>query len=125
MALNLFVVGSTDYTNNIINESYDVQKTDVFETWTDANYKIHRETIRTRIEGSFTMRFLSLASYQAFVSHMAQQKTSGGYYSCTIWSNNTQESNTAELFIEWAPKAVQRPDLVMDYSEFTVNVTER
>lgn len=124
MALNLFLLGANDYTNNIINETYDVQKEDVYVSWTDGNFIDRREITRTRIVGKFTMRFRTLASYEAFVADLSSAKTSGGYYACTIWANNTVDSNSANLFISMSPVAHQKPNLVMDYQEFEVTVKE-
>ena len=124
MALNLFVLNGVDYTSNILNETYDVHKNDVSEEWTDADYVDHKETVRTRIEGTFTMRFRSLVQYEAFVQKIAESKASDQTFPCVIWANNTLDSNEADLFIKFAPKAVQKANLVMDYREFEVTVKE-
>lgn len=124
MALELFKVDSTDYTNNIINESYEVQDNDVYQSWTDANFITHREKVRTKVEGKFTMRFRSLSTYQNFVTYMASKKTTGSYYPCSVYCNNTRTKKTVNLFVTWAPKAIQRPDMVMDYGEFDVTISE-
>lgn len=124
MALPLFTLDGTDYTNNIINGTYDVNQNDVYEEWTDANHVIHQHTMRTRYEGQFTMRFRTLASYEAFVADMAAHKTSGNKYTVTVWANNTLTSKEVEAFMEWHTVPTQKENLVFDYGEFSVSLKE-
>lgn len=124
MALPLFTLDGTDYTNNIINGTYDVSQNDVYEEWTDANHVIHQHTMRTRYEGQFTMRFRTLASYEAFVADMAAHKTAGNKYTVTVWANNTLTSKEVEAFMEWHPVPTQKENLVFDYGEFSVSLKE-
>jgi hypothetical protein len=124
MALELFVLDGTDYTNNIINDTYDVNNNDVEETWTDGNYVEHFEVVRTRLEGRFTLRFRSLASYEAFVADYASKKQADGLCSCKLWSNKTLAHKTGNVKLTFAPVPMQKSNLVMDYHEFNVTVRE-
>lgn len=125
MALVLFKVGDTDYTNNIVMDSYDVQKNDMYVEWTDADWHDHQPMVRTRVEGSFTMKFRTLASYEAFVADLASKKETGRYYvGCRLWCNNTLTLETVGIYIDYAPVLTQRPSLQMDYLEFEVSVKE-
>lgn len=124
MALELFVLGGTDYTNNIINDTYDVNDNDVEETWTDGNYVEHFEVVRTRLEGRFTLRFRSLASYEAFVADYASKKQADGLCSCKLWSNKTLAHKTGNVKLTFTPVPMQKDNLVMDYKEFSVTVRE-
>lgn len=124
MALEFFVLGGTDYTNNIINDTYDVNDNDVEETWIDGNYVEHFEVVRTRLEGRFTLRFRSLASYEAFVTDYASKKQVDGLCSCKLWSNKTLAHKTGNVKLTFTPVPMQKDNLVMDYKEFSVTVRE-
>lgn len=124
MALQLFVLGGTDYTNNIINGTYDVNNNDVEEIWTDGNHVEHPEIVRTRLEGKFTLRFRTLASYEAFVADYTSKKQANGLCSCKLWSNKTLAHKTGNVKFTFAPVPMQKNNLVMDYQEFNVTVRE-
>ena len=124
MALELFKVGNTDYTNNIINGTFNVKKNDVAGEWTDANWTDKKDPVRTRVEGSFTMKFRTLGSYEAFVADLASNKSSGLTYPCTVWCTNSLTHETGNFFLDFDAVAEQKPNLVMNYVEFELNVKE-
>ena len=73
--LILFKVGSTDYTASILNdETYNVKKNDEFDVWKDANRVEHRKKVRTRVAGSFNLKFRDEASYTSFLTTLAAEK---------------------------------------------------
>ena len=122
--MSLFIVATNDYTNNIVLDSYAVQKTDEFETWTDANLVTHKYAGRTRVKGSFSMRFMKKSQYDAFVTALATAKQSGGYWIATLYCVNTNTNEIANVDINFAPKLSQKANLQQDVLEFTVSVEE-
>lgn len=125
MSLNLFRVGTIDYTNKIIEGSFDIQKKDIVDSWIDANRIERRNIVRTRIEGKFNMRFLSKSAYSDFLANLQSVKTREGYYPCVVYCNNTQNSEPANLFIDFAPVLRQNESLQLSYDEFSVTIMER
>lgn len=122
--MSLFIVATNDYTNNIVLDSYAVQKTDEFKTWTDANLVTHKYAGRTRVKGSFSMRFMKKSQYDAFVTALATAKQSGGYWIATLYCVNTNTNEIANVDINFAPKLSQKANLQQDVLEFTVSVEE-
>lgn len=47
------IVGEHDLTNYIVNDSYEINAKDVFESWKDGNMVEHRVIVSTKVEGSF------------------------------------------------------------------------
>ena len=122
--LNLFTVGAVNYTTKIVMDSYAVQKTKEFQTWTDANLVSHKYGGRTRIKGSFTMKFQNKAEYDAFVSTLASAEQAGGYYIATVYCVNTNTTEIANLTIDYSPTLTQHDNLQLDVLEFNVDVEE-
>lgn len=122
--MNLFTVGTVNYTNNIVLDSYAVQKTKEYETWTDANLVTHKYAGRTRIKGSFSMRFLKKSDYDSFVTTLANAEQSGGYYIATLYCVNTNTTEIANVTIDFAPYLSQKSNLQQDVLEFEVQIEE-
>lgn len=51
----LAIIGSTDITKHIVADSYNIDAADVYEEWLDGNYRKHREVVRSRVSGSFSV----------------------------------------------------------------------
>lgn len=97
----LFLVNSVDFSGYIIQKSYSVQKQDVYQTWTDGNWKTHRVIARQRVSGSFKMTFLTEAAYNDFKSAVAAVKTANGYCPLQVWCNNTKTLETVNAFLDF------------------------
>ena len=50
---SLAVVNSTDITDYIIKDTYEVNSEPVYTSWEDANYVEHRVYVRDKVRGSF------------------------------------------------------------------------
>lgn len=49
----LAIIGDTDLTKYVLNDSYNIQLDRKFEEWTDANYTKHRIYTANKVSGSF------------------------------------------------------------------------
>lgn len=124
--LILFKVGSTDYTASILNdETYKVKKNDEFDVWRDANRVEHRKKVRTRVAGSFNLKFRDEASYTSFLTTLAAEKQAEEYYPCSIYCNNTKTVENVNLFINFEPVLIQESSMQLRFKEFPVEVRER
>lgn len=100
----LLKINNVDFTDRVLQKSYDVQKQDEYESWTDGNWITHREITRTRVSGSMNLTFLSEAQYTAFNAAIAAVKTTGGYCPVQLWINNTKELETINAFLTISTK---------------------
>lgn len=48
-----FVVGGQDFTDYIVENSYDVNTEDVYESWQDGNMLEHRIIVASKVKGKF------------------------------------------------------------------------
>ena len=122
--MELFKVGLNDYTNNIINGPYAVDEEPVCDEWVDGRGVTHKSKKRDKISGTFTMKFRTLAEYTTFANLIKTSTESGQYVECTVFLNKKQETRTKNFFIEWFPVASQKSNLVYDYGEITITISE-
>lgn len=120
----LFKIGSNDYTNNILNETYAVKDEIIYNEWTDGNYISHRDILRNKVAGAFVMRFRRLEEYESFIQTLNSSRTAEGYNICSIHCNNTHSLKNCNLFISIDSTLGQKDNLIFDYGEINVEVGE-
>lgn len=119
----LLGVGQKDYTNKIVEGSYKVYKNDVTYDWTDGNNKEHRDLLRTRTEGSFSMSFKTWSEFTTFLNDMGAVK-SGTEYTLTVFAINTNTAVTSSFFLDIPNEYRQKNDLTFTPGTFTVKIRE-
>ena len=119
----LFGIGQKDYSKMIIEGSYKVYKEDVTHGWEDGNCRKHRDIIRTRTSGSFTLMLNSWAEYGQLLSDLATVKT-GTEYALTVFAVNTNEQVTGSFFMKLPPNLNQKNNLVFTPGAFTISIEE-
>lgn len=67
-------LGNVDITKYINYTSYNIDSVPVTNEWTDANYLLHTDEVRRRVEGSFDLAFTSDADYNDFIALLNQNK---------------------------------------------------
>lgn len=121
-----FKIGNTDLTQYVDVQTYAVNKEDVYEEWTDGNWTTHREIVRQRRSGEFSVGFSKATDFAAWTALLASSKASGGYYTVTAYINNTGSSDTFSAFLD-----VSNPEDKWDLAHSrhwlvaTVTLTER
>ena len=105
----LFQLNSKDYTRKIRQGTYTINSYDSYTEWTDANYKLHRNIVRSQILGSFTMYFGNQSEYQTFLDDIESSKVQPGVTRVGLWSNNRHEwHGNIEVFIDFTPAREQK-----------------
>jgi hypothetical protein len=67
---SLVVVNSTDITNYIIKDTYEVNSEPVYTSWEDGNYVEHRVYPRDKVRGSFEIITFGATPRTAFVAFL-------------------------------------------------------
>lgn len=117
-------LNGVDYSGNVMVGTYKVNSTDVFDTWMDANGVNHRQILRKRVSGSFTMQFRNISKYDEFVQHVEESKTVGGWIPCYLFVNNLNTSKSCKMFVDFLPD-LDRQNGARNYvPAFEVNVEE-
>ena len=123
--MELFRIGSTDYTNDIVVPSYEVNSQDIYDEWKDANKIKHRHIFRQKISGSFIMKFKSKERYIEFIRVLEEKKTIEGYIPITVYSNNTNKTKEINAFITIEPANEMPLFRKYDYDGMEVTIEER
>lgn len=97
----LFVINGADLTSFITVPSYIVNSHDIYEEYSDGNYKFRRKVIRTRITGKFSMKFSDKYDFQQVLAKFKSEKDSEGAITATVYVVNTQEVKTSKFFIDF------------------------
>ena len=100
MSLTLLSIGGTDLTDYIDIQTYDVNNTEEYTEWIDANRIKHRDVLRTRLSGSFKLGFRSTAQVATFLSVLSTNIQSGSYYHASVFSNDDNQLHTADIFLD-------------------------
>lgn len=99
--IEFFKIGQNDLTPYMDYQKYSMNDVPVYQTWTDGNMIEHRNSIRTRIEGSFQLIYTSTADFNSFLTLMSSAIQSNGYYSVSAYVQNTNSTESFEAFIEY------------------------
>ena len=123
MAENImFSVNGHDYSHRVVGSGYEVQKTDEYNLWTDANGHEHRSAYRQRISGKFKMLFLSIEEYEAFIETLELNKKADLTYEIEIYDNKKCSTQEITAFIDFTPTRYRAPnwDDMMEQIEVTI-----
>lgn len=101
---SLFIVNGVDITQNITVPSYKVNEFSVSSEWNDANEVTHKDVIRKRVKGSFTVLFDNPTDYTNFLQLIDENTTPGDYVIATVYLNNKNRVVTRNFFINMEPQ---------------------
>ena len=101
----IFKVGTTDFTNNVVIGSYEVNKTPVYDEWVDIGGKIHRIKIRDKIQGSFEVFFKTMTAYSTFKTAIDNNTSSTNLATTvSVKVNNTNTDATGiSAYLDFLP----------------------
>lgn len=129
MAVNdvIFKLNTTDYSNNVIAEGYQVNLKDIYQEWTDGGQVKHRDVIARKLQGKFQMFFKTETNLQTFLTALAAVKTSSNTYPVQLKANNDTVASlqtSRNVFLDFEP--VRKRDAGWDdiFEVFEVTVEE-
>ena len=122
---NLFTINTTDLTSYEDMEKHSVNRTDVFDTWTDGNWIEHRNLSRTRISGTVVLKFKSPTEYSTFLGLLTSERTSDGYYPVTVYCSNTGTSETINAFLDVVSETKWDVTVPLKHHTVTLQITQR
>lgn len=86
--------------------TYNVNVLEEYEEWTDSNYDIHRKLKRNRVEGTFNLKFKSIADYEEFLNVITKARTTTGqnYIEMDAFATNKGTKYNKKFYIDFTPK---------------------
>lgn len=112
----------TKYIN--VNE-YAINQHDIFETWTDGNFILHRDITRQRISGSFQIGFTSAIKFNWFCELLEKAKQDEGYYNLKVYVNNLDDNVTISAYMDFDVTRIRDILNNRSWNVFTINIEER
>ena len=122
---NLFTIGSTDFTQFEQIDMHQVNRVDVYETWTDANWTDHRVIARTRIGGTVVLSFSRASDYNAFITLLTSARNAEGYYPISVYCSNTGTTETLNAFLDVTGATAWDVTVPIKHQTVTVTITGR
>lgn len=120
----LVKIGTTDITRHIIAESYAVNEEDVYNEWTDANKVTHRDVVRQKIAGAFTLKFNTEEEYSSFVNLIKTSRIAGCVLPMTVYVVNADENRETELIYSFQPRVAKSLPRGKTYQSFDFEVEQ-
>ena len=122
----LFKVNTTDYTGNVVQNTYAVNKLPVYKEYEDANGETHRRFIRNKVQGSFQMVFKDVEDYAAFQAILETNRSATNFtVPCTVYDNISGTQVTINAFLDYKLTVMQTAGLKEYMKVFDVTIEER
>lgn len=122
----LFKVDTTDYTGNVVQNTWNVNRLPVYKTYKDANEETHRRFLRNKISGKFQMAFSSIDDYASFKAVLDSKRSATNYtLPCTVYDNMSGSTITINAFIDYSLTVKQSAGLTEYIEPFEVKIEEK
>lgn len=126
MSIIFFKIGNTDFSAAIDRQNYAVDNETVTVPWTDINGTEHRDFVRTRLSGRFTLGYSDTSDFAAAVAAIASAVATNGYAaSCQVYANNDGTTHTADCYLTLLGGAKYNFDTGRQWQTLDVELTER
>ncbi len=136
---SLFVMGGVDYTRFITVPSYKVVSKPVTKDYEDITKTSHKQFVRNKISGSFTLKFFSDSSYedvsttksaidnyQSFFDEYNRLKSANGLVTVTVYVNNLNTTKEIQAYLEMdPPDTMPYMDTGKSYDGFDVTISQK
>lgn len=115
-----------DLTRHIPLGKYEVNDADNFYEWTDSDYVVHRQITDSKAVGSFTLKFKTVADFEAFINFVESAKDSAtGAINAEVYCTNKHIVKNIDCFLNYTP-ADTLPQMADNKNDgFQVELQER
>lgn len=122
--MELFKMGDVDFTKCIRMGTYKVNSKDVYNEWVDGNYKTHRDIVRSKVKGTFSLYFTDASKEEEFFDILNSITGTGGQTPVSVYVNNHHEVRDVEVFIDIDPSN-EKPYMGLNkYGGFELSLEE-
>lgn len=117
-------INGTDITKWINTSSYEVNAEDVMNTWEDANKVTHRDIIRQRVKGKFSLSFSNISECEEFVELIKANRLPDKRILMTLKVLNENEERTLYVFFKFLPTLFKNRANGKHWNKLTFEVEE-
>lgn len=122
----VFKINNISIKEHIKVGSYEVNAEDIYKSWTDGNYREHRDYKGYRVVGKCSLLFSDMRDFEAFLELMEVARVStGGWYDCEVSVNNRLGTHRGQFFIDFAPALEDDASSQEKVAEFELTIRER
>lgn len=121
----LFKIGDNDYTQFITVPSYKVNREKEEVEWVDVTKTKHKEIVRTRVVGDFSMWFDDIDDLYRFLDDIENNTTTGNFIHAFVYEQKRRELVESDFFINFTLVNDKPFFKVKSHSPFTVSIEER
>lgn len=125
MSIIFFKIGTTDFSEAVDRQNYAVDNETVTVPWTDINGTEHRDFVRTRLSGRFTLGYSDATAFAAAISAISSAVATNGYASCQVYANNDGTTHTANCYLTLTGGAKYNFDTDRQWQTLDVELIER
>ena len=123
--MNNIIIGTTNITDHIVADSYQMDSEDLYESWRDGNYVEHRIITASKVRGSFEVACCdSKYSFSDFMDAI-NAADNNGVLTCSVFVTNKNEMKAISAYyeIENTKHELMADDSFLDVLKITL--TER
>lgn len=123
--MDLFRIGTSNFTSYIKVPDYKVNMKDVYKEWTDAAGLDHRKLVRRRVSGTFKMYFDTAEEFKNFFRTLEESREGDGTIAVSLYLNNLDREYQGSFFVDAEPSNEVPLFGVASHDGFDVTVTEK
>ena len=101
---NHIVVNDTNLTPYVVDGSYDIKSSDIYESWNDGNMREHRVIVTSKVSGSFEIACGGELSLSDFLEAWNNSVTNG-VVRIGLYVPNTDTFEALDCYFEIEPKS--------------------
>ena len=120
----IFKINGVDYTDNVVNGTYEVNQEERFSEWEDANHRRHSSDYHTKVVGTFDLFFKKTEDYETFIGIVEDGKLSDGRCRVTLSVNNIGATFDGFAFVKFAPTRATNETIGDFFDQFTLSLEE-
>lgn len=120
MSIIFFKIGNTDFSEAVDRQNYAVDNETVTVPWTDITATEHRDFVRTRLTGRFTLGYSDATAFAAAITAISSAVATNGYASCQVYANNDGTTHTIDCYLTLRGGA--KYDFINDRQWLTLDV---
>lgn len=117
-------INGVDFTNNVVNGTYDINTEERFSEWEDANHRKHRSDYHTKVVGTFDLFFKDTEDYYTFVNVIKDGRLSDGRCRIVLSVNNIGANFDGFAFVEFNPVRATNETVGDFFNTFSVKIEE-
>lgn len=113
------------YTDVLDRKSYAVNRTQVTQEWTDANWIRHRPVVRERVTGTIHLGFANANRYSTFLSRLAQNRDADGANRVSLLVLNSGQQETINAFLTVTTEGKWDEANQREWQDVTIKIEEQ